>query len=255
MVASVALLHNNLQSVDQENLLKEFNSLVTDINNFCFLCSELLSMEFAGSVVLDRCETIVSMIMKHRVVSLCTLRWLAHTISDSTFVSSHSYAALCPVLLQFVVTSTYLYPEHHPECFTVLRLMYENKAKLEDANTGRSIEIVSIKRDILDSVIYLIGSGYASGPMHFLMDKISVSDAAIARHIVLTALESFSPPFEASFANDLLDIVLFASDQKALSSRNFEQKHGPQLLRKFYAILSEMSNIDTSKIARLGGTF
>jgi hypothetical protein len=259
LITAVALtgdanMGSGAESESEEGRLKlqdEFNALMSDLLSACSLCDEILAMEFAGGLVLDRCESLVALIRKHRVISLCVLRWLNYTISDNNFVSSPAYANLCPILLQFVVTSTELYPIHHPECFAILQLMYENKAKFEDADTGRTVEIVSIKRDIIDSVVYLIARGYTSGPLDFLAAEVLVSDAAVVRHIVLSVSESFSPPFDVTFANKIMSLILSASSRKALSSKYFEEKHGPKLLKTFADNISKLPLIEKSKLSQL----
>lgn len=254
LVTAVAVIGDSsrpFEAADSANLLTVFQDMMSDLRTACSLCDEILSMEFAGGVVVDRCESLVALIRKHRVISLCILKWLSYTVSDNAFVSSPSYALLCPMLLQFIVVSTELYPSHHPECFSILELMNSHKAKFEDSDSGRTMEIVSVKRDIMDSVIYLISEGYTAKPLNFLAVEVGVSDAAIARHVVLSFLESFSPPFESSFANSVLEIVLSASSRKALSSKYFEEKDGPKLLQVFCNNISKVANIDESKLADL----
>lgn len=223
---------------DISTRVDSFNAVLTNLMSACSLYGEILSMEFAGVILLDRCDSLVRLIGKHRAISMCVIRWLNFSLLDNSFVSSPSYATLCPVLLQIVVTAIELYPLQHPDCFAILCLMHKN------SDSGRSVETVSIKRDIIDCLVYLLGKGYISEPLNFLSTEVLIADAAVVRHIVLILLESFSPPFDLVFAEKVARLVINAANRKSLSSKYFHDKCGPILVRKFCDQLSDMSSID-----------
>lgn len=251
LIVATILFKEKVSLAHGSQFCDDFNLMLTDVLGSCSLFLEILTMEFAGEAVLDKCETLILMIRKHRVVSLATLRWLGHSMSDNSFVSSPSYAALSPMLLQFVVTSAEKYPSQHPDCFAITKLMYKNKAKFEDSDSGRSVEIVSIKRDIVDSMIFLIGCGYISLPLTYLATEVKVCDAAVARHIVVSLLESFSCPIDESFANQILSIVLSVHTRKALLSKYFDEKKGPTLIRSFCDHASKIAGVNDMLISQL----
>lgn len=254
LIAAIILTEDNkLEGESKRKLVTAelLNSLVTSLTSACSVYDEILSMEFAGGVLLDRCESFVSLISKHAVISLCVLRHLICSLSDNAFVSSPSYATLCPILLQIVVTVVELYPKQHPDCFMILRMMHEHKAKFEDADSGRTLEIVSVKRDIIDCVIYMIGCGYIYAPLEFLSTGVLVADAAVARHIIFSCFECFVPPFDVFFSTKVSEIILSVANRKALSSVHFTEKGGPELLKKFYDDVKSLTGIDESLVARL----
>lgn len=227
------------------------NSLLEELVNLSSICVEILSMEYSGSLAIDKCAQIVAIMKMRPVFSIIVLRWLHYTVCDVNFISTSAYAALCPMFLQLVVTAIDFYPALRPDCFVIIWLMYNHKTKSEDTDTGRTVELISIRKDIVEVLIHLLGKGYVQNPLNFLVSEAQEVDAAVLRHIVQGFLQSFSAPYDVEYVDRVIDIIIIAGNRKALLSKFFLGSGNSLLLQFFFKSVSGMSGVDENKLSQL----
>eukprot|EP01042_Synura_sphagnicola_P000681 gene681-756_t len=233
----------------------ELNEAVTALLRARNLCLELSNLDHGLSPGVDAPASLLTL-LKLPVVSALVLRWVYLRVSDAEFSGRGHYATQLPTLLQFVVAVIDDHPPLHPDCFTVLEMTFLRSAESEER--GEAARLLSARRDTLETLVHLMGSGhgheylptsnscqsaffssgYSLGPLDFLAAHIATVDATLVRHLMVAFLRTVSPPYSPQFVRRAAALATAKSVRDAIS-RHFGRE-GHRLLNQFCAsILSE----------------
>mmetsp|Transcript_20904 Transcript_20904/g.30100 ORF Transcript_20904/g.30100 Transcript_20904/m.30100 type:complete len:878 (+) Transcript_20904:77-2710(+) len=164
-------------------------------------------------------------LLKEPIISAAVLFWIRCSVTDIQFIHKSQQSAVYSVILQILVHTIDHYPLQRQECFNILKTAYRSVSEfvsdLDDGHKDSGIEI-----DIMDIIVYLIGTGFVREPMDFIAsyvtdDNMHKFDTALIRHVFVKLLTSISPPFSKEFSTKLIDIFLLRSSRKAVESQHF----------------------------------
>jgi hypothetical protein len=105
------------------------------------------------------------------------LQWIGYIITES-FLSKQQNLTLLPVLFQIIITSSENHPLQRPDCFIILRdiLKFSSSIPIDSFQSSQLYSIVEAQKDSIQSMIYIMGQGFATIPMDFICSNIHYFD-------------------------------------------------------------------------------
>jgi hypothetical protein len=187
--------------------LRPVSELATALYKMLDLIRDLSRAEYSieRSIPLQ----LIDLLQRWPVVSMGVLQWIGTLLTDKAQVCKASFGLLVPILLQLIVTASDAHPAQRHECFDLLR----QAASLEESYTAREIDFqraISIRKDCLECMVYLLGLGYVSESLLFFARFVRITkDTAMVRHLLLLVVNSLSPPYSPYFLY-MLSVFLLA---------------------------------------------
>jgi len=136
----------------------------------------------------------------------------------------HRGLALLPLLLQFIVTAIKAHPMQRNDAFYLLsRLLAALMDRSEDAGSEsvasvpRPHRVIAAQNDVVDSLLYLIGSGFVELPLRFLSREVQRMDKAAQRHLFQAMTLSFQAPFSFMFVTAFVRLFFTNSARSVMN--------------------------------------
>ena len=164
------------------------------------------------------------------VVASCILRWLTSclAIGEARRTPPRGLLSEPSLLLELTVLTAENFPSLHPECYHLLRpLMHLKVSESLDRDT-----LSRLHYDTLECLVYLMGLGFVTSPLAYLVSIVDTLDAALVRFLVLTIVSSVTGPYSKTFLELICALLARILRRDVLNERFQEFQKLGSLVRK-----------------------
>ena len=133
------------------------------------------------------------------------------------------------------------HPLQRPVCFAVLKAMITDSC----CRTANSTTKISAKSGCIDVLMVLMGTGFTTRPIEFLLKATPTLETSVVQHMLITILNAIQAPFSLQFQYSLQELLNLHITQKAfvglLSSKSFDNEWKERLRLKHEDVFSSVA--------------
>jgi len=219
---------DNISSTDLrtnvENLTKELVDAGEMMNSLRNSIYGVVSSEAANSMIkiLQKSGSVLGNNDDNKdyrcgVIAACTLRWLTSclAIGEARRTPPRGLLSEPSLLLQLTVLTAENFPSLHPECYHLLRpLMHLKVSESLDRET-----LSRLHYDTLECLVYLMGLGFVTSPLVYLVSIVDALDAALVRFLVSIIVTSIAGPYSDAFLELMCGLLVRILQRDVLNER------------------------------------
>lgn len=171
------------------------------------------------------------------LLSRIFLSWLEVKIHENLFVIRAKQLSVYPVIMQILVVGMNTYVSQRHQCLQIIKNIFKvvSQAASSDDATGigggldrdshREKDVsetsLSIRQDLIDLLIHLIGKGFISEPFLFFREHIDSMDKALIRSFFVKLFGVIAAPYSTEFVRVLTQVLLLPRARECVESTYF----------------------------------
>lgn len=197
----------------------------------------LRALQSSNLYTSSKSDIIFDYMKQSSLLSSIFLSWLEMKIHESLFVIRAKQLAVYPVIMQMLVVGMNTYVSQRHQCVQIIKNTFTVVSQVsssEDASTlgggldrdsHREKDIsetsLSIRQDLVDLLIHLIGKGFISEPFLFLQENIDSMDKALIRSFFVKLFGVTAAPYSNEFVRALTQVLLLPRAKECVESTYF----------------------------------
>jgi hypothetical protein len=206
------------------------------------LCTNILKQSHTSAKLTESSSDICALLNFPIVAQVC-LKWISIYLETDVSDGSDNFSILLPIFLQILQDVSEKHILQRKDSFDLLvSIMMQSRSRITEFSEANKAEC-----DCLDCIMFIMGTGYVTAPMKFLLEISPKLGVPVVSYLISVIFEIIKPPLSQKFFEALKALIL--QNEKRCSFEALTEERS----QKLYIKLDEIKNAANSTQVTLKG--